>query len=238
MAYNNARHGLQQSSSVLSVDTRVAHCTPSCTTNIAFATHPNDNERSTRSAMARVDGVAERRGPWVRLTSSVVHTNPWYSVRRDEVIRPDGSPGDYFTVESSPASFVVAFDDRGRIALVRLYRYTVDRWSLEVPAGSCESGETPLSAAQRELAEETGFAASRWAPLGVFFPANGLLREENHVFVARGLSHIGGDQQAAEGIDEVRFVTIDEAWALVTKGEISDAQTVTALALATQRHQD
>ena len=177
--------------------------------------------------------MAERRGPWVRLSSSVVHTNSWYSVRRDEVVRPDGTPGDYFTVESSPASFVVAFDDMDRIAMVRLYRYTVERWSLEVPAGSCEPGETPLDAARRELAEETGLAASEWGFLGLLYPANGLLREENHVFVAHGLSNVGSDERAAEGIEEVRFVPADRAWGLVAQGEITDSQSVAALGLAT-----
>ena len=175
----------------------------------------------------------QRRGPWVQLSSSVVHTNPWYSVRRDEVLRPDGTPGDYFTVESSPASFVVAFDDNKRLALVRVYRYTVERWSLEVPAGSCEPGESPLAAATRELGEETGFRASDWAPLGLLYPANGLLREENHVFAARGLSQTGTDDRAGEGIDDVRFVTVEQAWGLVAKGEISDTQSVAALGLAT-----
>ena len=174
----------------------------------------------------------EQRGPWVRLSTSVVHENPWYSVRRDAVLRPDGTPGDYFTVESSPAVFVVAFDEQGRIPLVRLYRYTVGRTSLEVPAGSCEPGEEPLAAAKRELAEETGLSASRWDHLGVLFPANGLLREENHVFVARGLADTGSDDRAAEGIDEVLMVSADDAWALVADGTITDSQTVAALALA------
>lgn len=129
--------------------------------------------------------------------------------------------------------FVVAFDDKGRMPLVRLYRYTVGRISLEVPAGSCEPGEEPLAAAKRELAEETGLAASQWDPLGVLFPANGLLREENYVFAARGLADTGSDERAAEGIDEVVMVSAEEAWALVADGTITDSQTVAALALAT-----
>jgi len=183
--------------------------------------------------VCKVGVVYERRGPWVRLSTSVVHENPWYSVRHDDVLRPDGRHGDYFTVESSPAVFVVAFDEQGRIPLVRLYRYTVGRTSLEVPAGSCDPGELPLVAAKRELAEETGLAASQWDALGVLFPANGLLREENYVFAAQGLVDTGSDDRAAEGIDEVVMVSAEEAWALVSDGTITDSQTVAALALAT-----
>lgn len=175
----------------------------------------------------------ERRGPWVRHTREVVHANPWYRVERDAVTRPDGRPGEYFTVVSEPAVFVVAADDDDRIVLVRLYRYTVGRWSLEVPAGRTD-GEDPLLAAQRELAEETGLHATRWQHLGMLHPANGLLAEDNHVYLATGLSDAGVDQAelTAEGIAEIRWVSRQDAWALVGDGTITDGQTVAALALA------
>ncbi len=177
----------------------------------------------------------ERRGPWVRHDSEVVHVNPWYSVRRDRVTRPDGTPGEYFTVVNEPAVFVVAVDGDDRVVLVRLYRYTSGTWSLEVPAGRTD-GEDPLAAARRELAEEAGLAASTWRHLGVLHPANGLLAEDNHVFLATGLSDVGLDraEMAAEGIDQVRRVPRPEAWGLVGDATITDTQTVAALALADQ----
>ncbi len=175
----------------------------------------------------------ERLGPWVRHDSETVHTNPWYSVRRDRVTRPDGTPGEYFTVVNDPAVFVAAVDDDERIVLVRLYRYTVGRWSLEVPAGRTD-GEDPLVSARRELAEETGLAAGTWRHLGLLHPANGLLAEDNHVYLATGLTDVGVDRAelAAEGIDQIRRVRRREAWALVADGTITDTQTIAALALA------
>jgi 8-oxo-dGTP pyrophosphatase MutT (NUDIX family) len=171
----------------------------------------------------------------VRHDSEVVHVNPWYSVRRDRVTRPDGTPGEYFTVVNEPAVFVVAVDGDDRVVLVRLYRYTSGTWSLEVPAGRTD-GEDPLAAARRELAEEAGLAASTWRHLGVLHPANGLLAEDNHVFLATGLSDVGLDraEMAAEGIDQVRRVPRPEAWGLVGDATITDTQTVAALALADQ----
>ncbi len=177
--------------------------------------------------------MSEARGPWLRHGSEVVHTNPWYRVVRDEVSRPDGSAGEYYTVVNQPAVFVVAVDDRDRVALVRLYRYTVGRWSLEVPAGRTD-GEDPLAAARRELAEETGLAAASWEHLGLLHPANGLLDEDNHVFLARDLTDAGVEEAelASEGITAIELVARDRAWGLVRDGSITDSQTVAALALA------
>jgi len=179
-------------------------------------------------------GGGEPRGPWVRHSTAVVHRNPWYSVVRDEVTRPDGSPGEYFTVVNRPAVFVAAVDDQDRVCLVRLYRYTIGRWSLEVPAGRTDEGEEPLAAAQRELAEEAGVRAAQWEHLALLYPANGLLDEDNHVYLATGLSDAGVDhaELRTEGIEEIRFVGRREAWAMVRSGEINDGQTVAALALA------
>ncbi|MHB8506564.1 MAG: NUDIX domain-containing protein [Acidimicrobiales bacterium] len=177
--------------------------------------------------------MSEARGPWVRHAREVVHTNPWYRVVRDEVTRPDGTPGEYYTVVNEPAVFVVALDDRDRVALVRLYRYTVGRWSLEVPAGRTD-GEDPLTAARRELAEEAGLAAGSWEHLGLLHPANGLLAEDNHVFLARDLAGAGVDRAelVAEGISSIELVARPRAWDLVRDGSITDGQTVAALALA------
>ena len=171
-------------------------------------------------------------GAWGRHASRVVHANPWFRVRADDVTRPDGRPGSYFVVETSPAAFVVALDVGGRVALVRLHRYTVDEPSLEVPAGSVEPGEEPLAAAQRELAEEAGLVASGWRPLGLLHPANGLLAEDDHVFLATGLADAGGHDQAAEGITETLWMPLGDALRLAREGGITDGQTVAALALA------
>jgi 8-oxo-dGTP pyrophosphatase MutT (NUDIX family) len=179
---------------------------------------------------------SQPRSPWTRHDSAVVHANPWFRVERDTVTRPDGAAGEYYVVRSSPAVFVVACDPVGRVALVALHRYTVDTPSLEVPAGSVDPGERPLDAARRELAEETGLSATSWRQVGLLHPANGLLAEDDYVFVASELTEQAADggnrAQAAEGITEVRFVGLGEALAMGCSGEITDGQTVAALALA------
>ena len=168
---------------------------------------------------------------WSTLASRVAYENPWIRVREDEVRRPDGTPGVYGVVEvRSPAVFVVAVTERDEILLVTLDRYTTGRSSVEVPAGGSD-GEDLLVAAQRELREETGFAAREWRALGEVQSLNGVADAPGQVFLATGLEVVGGAETEAEGIDAVRTVPVAEVLAMVARGEITDNESLGALLL-------
>ncbi|MBE3589508.1 MAG: NUDIX hydrolase [Firmicutes bacterium] len=81
---------------------------------------------------------------------------------------------------------VVALTERGTLLLVRQYRFPVDDWTIELPAGSVEPGETPEEAAERELLEETGHRASHWARLGTVWQSPAASDLRHHYFLARG----------------------------------------------------
>ncbi|MCC2334077.1 NUDIX domain-containing protein [Cellulomonas wangsupingiae] len=173
---------------------------------------------------------------WQTVSSRVVHENAWITVRQDDVLAPDGRPGQYGVVEVRPSVFVVALTDDDEVVLVTTDRYTTGPGSVEVPAGGTD-GQEPLVAAQRELAEEVGLVARDWTPVGTVDALNGVARAVEHVFVARRLSPVAdadatGREQAAEGITAVRTVPFADALAMVRSGEIRDGETVAALALA------
>ncbi len=166
---------------------------------------------------------------WVTRGSRIVYANPWIEVREDEVVRPDGTDGIYGVVtQRNPAVFVVALGDDDEVVLVRLFRYTVGRDSWEVPAGGID-GDDPLVAAQRELREETGLAASDWTLIATMNGLNGIAVAREIVFLARGLFEVGGDEREDEGITEVVRVPWAEAMAMVRDGRIADAQTIACL---------
>ena len=169
---------------------------------------------------------------WSTLASRDVYENAWIRVREDEVLRPDGTPGVYGVVEvRHPAVFVVAVTADDEVLLVTLDRYTTGRSSVEVPAGGSD-GEDLLVAARRELREETGYEAEHWRALGDVQSLNGVAAAYGRVFLATGLTHVGGAELEVEGIAAVRAVPVADLLGLVGRGEITDNETLGALLLA------
>jgi 8-oxo-dGTP pyrophosphatase MutT (NUDIX family) len=168
---------------------------------------------------------------WRTISSKVVYRNPWIAVREDQVVRPDGSPGLYGVVETTPSVFIVALSDADEVLLVTQDRYPTGTSSVEVPAGNA-GHEEPLAAAARELQEETGYAAARWTPIGVLESMNGICTELQHVFLARELTHVGTDAQAEDGITDVQWVPLDDVLERIRDGAITDGQSVSSLLLA------
>ena len=167
--------------------------------------------------------------PWVRRSRETVYENPWIEVHHDDVTRPDGSPGIYGVVHfRHRAVGAVALDGHGRVLLVGQHRYTLDRYSWEIPEGGAALDEDPLEGARRELAEETGYRAGRWRELIRFTQSNSVTDEEGVLFVATDLEPGPASPDPTEDL-RVRWMGLDEAIALVESGEIHDVMTQVAL---------
>ena len=123
-------------------------------------------------------------------------------MREDKVIQPDGQRGIYGVMESSPSVFIVAITTKKEIYLLRQYRYPTKIWSWEIPSGGSD-GEPLLTAAKRELWEETGLEAKRWTKIGKFQAANGISNQWRFAFIAKGLKQTNSHKQKDEGIVEI-----------------------------------
>lgn len=172
--------------------------------------------------------------PWKTLSSRDVYRNKWISVREDLVELPDRSTTIYGVVRSGECVGILPFIDADRVLLVRQYRYVAGRETWEMPTGGLLPAETLWEAAQRELAEETGYRAGQLEPLTAFHTSKSVLDETAHLFIARDLVRAEAPPDETEFI-EVRPFSFDETLRMVSEGEITDGMTVIAVLMAARR---
>ena len=160
-----------------------------------------------------------------------VFKTPYFSVVAKRLARmPEGDPfyslslGDYVTV--------VALASSDEVVLVRQFRPAVEAYTLELPAGHVDPGDTPEQAARAELAEETGFNAARVVPLGCLKPDTGRLGNRMWVYFADGLTPLPGHSREA-GVEVVMRSRAALA-ADLAEGRFDHALHVAALMLAVQ----
>ncbi len=181
------------------------------------------------------------------LSSRVSYQGPVFSVTTDEVEEPGGVRARRDVVRHSGSIVVLAVDDRiddrindnkarvlskkvakggePRILLERQYRHAAHSLMWELPAGRIDDGETALTAAKRELLEETGYSARRWKRILHFYVSPGFLDETMTIYLARGL-RAGIAQPEADERIATRYFTLTEATNMAIDGRIRDAKTI------------
>ncbi len=167
----------------------------------------------------------------------VVHRGWAISLVKATFVDPEGQEFERDIVRHPGAVAVVAVTDRNRVVLVRQYRPAVDRWMLEIPAGTCDvPGEPTEETARRELVEEGGYAASELTLLTRCAVTPGFCDEYASLFLATGLRPVPSDHQGIEeqylSVEEIDLAAFDR---MVDDGDIVDAQTILGVGLA-RRH--
>jgi ADP-ribose pyrophosphatase len=155
-------------------------------------------------------------GKSIEVLDKVVRLPDDRFVHRDVVTYPGG------------AVCVVAVTADNCVVLVRQYRTAPGMVMLEIPAGRRGVREHFLTAARRELREETGYVASSWRKCVEFWPSPGFVDERLTLYVAKDLRHRSTDMDADEFIRPV-LMPVAEAIERCRDGHISDAKTLIGL---------
>ncbi len=150
---------------------------------------------------------------------------------------PNGTEGEFEAIRHPGGAMAVPLTRDGRYILVEQYRFALDAWLLEFPAGTREAGEEPVATIRRELEEEIGFRAGTWSDLGTFPLAPGYSDEYIHAFLAQGLEPL--EEPPAQDPDEdLRTIILseEELREAILTGRV-DAKSISAFHL-TQGHDD
>ena len=150
-------------------------------------------------------------------------------VFKDTVTLPNGNPATREVIRHVGAVGVIPVTGDGKVIVERQFRYPLNRVITEIPAGKLDSlTEDRLSAAKRELEEETGYTAEEWTCIGDYYPAAAYCDERITLYLARGLAlgqrHL--DEDEFLNFEAVALETLVEQ---VMDGTITDGKTQAAI---------
>ena len=170
-----------------------------------------------------------------RLASDTRFKGRIFSVTVDRVRLPNGREVTLDIVRHPGSVVLLPMQDDAHIVLIKQYRYALDRWIWELPAGSLEPGEDPGAAAARECEEEIGLVPGHVELVGTWYPTPGFVTEFMNFYRLTGLRPPNPDEPQAEKDEDedlrVHVFTIDEARDMVRRREIIDLKTAWGLTL-------
>lgn len=143
---------------------------------------------------------------------------------------PNGYVAHFEIVKHPGAVLVIPFLTKDKIILLRQLRPVIGIYLYELPAGTLDKNEKPVTCAHREIIEETGYAAKKVTYLSYIYPVPGYSTEKIHIFKAEGLYKKDRIPEKDEIIEHF-VLTKKEIKKLFKSGRIIDAKTISALSL-------
>lgn len=167
---------------------------------------------------------------WEHLATRYPYAFPMFRVREDTVRWPDGQVRPYVYVETAGAVWIVPVTADGQVVLIRQFRYTIDDWSWELPAGGFHDFRgSPLDLARRELAEEVGGESDDWEYRGFFRSGVSLFDEVCHIALARNVRLSRKPHPEPGEMIEAHPVPVPRALEMARNGEMVDGHSALAL---------
>ena len=166
--------------------------------------------------------------PYRKLSSRRVWRTNWMTLREDQIQLPNGSHGVYTVIERPGAVWIVPLLADGRMVLIWNYRYTVEKWLWEIPAGSIAPGISPKEMAHRELSEEIGGIAANMEQISTFYTWPGQCTEIGYVFLARGVT-LGEPHREPTEVMERYIFPVEKVLEMARCGNVADGPSALAI---------
>ncbi|MGH8164849.1 MAG: NUDIX domain-containing protein [Rhodanobacteraceae bacterium] len=170
---------------------------------------------------------------WRRRKTKIRFRNPVFALREDKIELPGGKRKRLAYLERTDAVIIVPVTHDGGMVLINQYRYSVDQWCLEVPAGGTHDkpGESLEEVARAELREEVGGVCKSLTYVDYLYSATSLTDEKCHIFLAEGVVLCEEPERQASEKIEPKVMPVRDALALVHSGEMKDGQCALAILL-------
>ena len=167
-----------------------------------------------------------------RLSHERVYDGKVFDIDRDKVRMPNGRAVTVDVVRHPKSVVLIPVPEPGHVILIRQYRYAVNAFLWELPAGSVDEGESPEQAARRECHEEIGKVPATIVRMAAMFPTPGYCDEEMVFFRVSSLEEPTEAAALDEDEDiEARTFELRDAREMIRRGEITDMKTVAGLAM-------
>ena len=157
----------------------------------------------------------------------LIYTGKTFNLYNEMVALPNGELIEKSAIRHPGAVVILPVTSDGKLVFVNQYRFVIDEWLLELPAGTMERGEIPLECARREIQEEVGYAASEWTELGYVYSAPGFCDERLYLFLAKGLTLSKLEGDVDEQI-EVCLLTVEQVEEAILQNKLNDAKSISA----------
>ena len=168
--------------------------------------------------------------PWTQVAVRSEKDYRIFRTRTLDVLDPrNGSPWVRTVIDAPDWVNVIPVTASGEVVLVRQFRFGTWANTLEIPGGMLDPGEDALTAAGRELEEETGFRPAHVTALGISHPNPALFGNRLHSFLAEGCVKVHPGKQ--DGSEDIQVVVVPRAQLprLVREGQITHSLVLAAL---------
>ncbi len=174
---------------------------------------------------------------WNILDSRYLLKDKWLTLRADQCSTEDGDIIDpFYVIEQDDWAHVVAFDEEGRVLIVRQYRHGSRTICAELPCGIIDDTDSsPLEAIKRELLEETGCIGDRFESLPTLYPNPARQTNRVYSFVAFGVKQVETQTLDKHEKIEFEFIELQKLFELIDSGEFSQSLHVASVFTALRK---
>jgi ADP-ribose pyrophosphatase len=162
--------------------------------------------------------------PWTLLNSKVLQSCRVFTMKIERYLSPrTGQEHDFCLIDSPDWVNVIPLTAEGEVVLVKQYRFGTKEFSLEIPGGMLDPGDTPAEAASRELLEETGYAGDEPVLLGKVHPNPAIHTNRCYTYLIQNVTYQRLPEQDSTEDIEVQKVSLAEIPRLIREGKITHA---------------